>query len=162
MSDAAEEALAHAHITSLLARYYHSIDSGDWATLRERVLDEAAVWEVAQSSTQGSVTQVVEGRTAILEWFATIVGGEVSMSESTVRHFVNTTDITVTGATATSTSHLMCVHNATLAVLANGRIVADHVVTPDGWRIRRFRLNENITDADMDAFRAAFDLPFDA
>lgn len=163
MSDEAREALAHAHITSTLARYYHSIDVADLDTLHDRVLDEDAVWEVTQASTQGAITQVMEGRDAVMAWFRTIFGGDVSMSDdSGVRHFVSTTDITVTGTTAHSTSHLMCVHNSTLAVLANGTIIADHVETTDGWRIRHFKLRENITDADMEAFRAAFNLSFDA
>jgi hypothetical protein len=161
--DAAHEALAHAHITSLLSRYYQAIDVADWETLRERVLHPDAVWEVAQASTKGAITQVMNGRDAVLDWFRTMMGGDVSMSDDNgVRHFVSTTDITVDGSSAHSTSHLMCVHNATLAVLANGRIVADHLETDQGWRIRNFRLRENITDTDMDAFRAAFDLDFDA
>jgi hypothetical protein len=158
-----DEALAHAHITSLLSRYYQAIDVADWQTLREGVLHPDAVWEVTQASTKGSITQVMEGRDAVLEWFGTMMGGEVSMSDDNgVRHFVSTSDITVDGSSAHSASHLMCVHNASLAVLANGKIVADHLETDDGWRIRRLQLRENITDADMDAFRGAFNLEFDA
>src|SRR5206468_957076 len=47
--DAAEEALAHAHITSLLAKYYQAIDNGMWSVLDEEVLADDAVWDVTQT-----------------------------------------------------------------------------------------------------------------
>jgi hypothetical protein len=44
-----------------------------------------------------------------------------------------------------------------MAILSVGFAEADHVRTARGWRIRRYRLDEHITDADMAAFKAAFD-----
>jgi hypothetical protein len=156
--DAADEALAHAQISSLLSRYYHCIDQADLEGLGNDVLADEAIWEVAQHSpTQGSIRDVVEGRDAVLQWFAMILGGQVSMSEGACRHFLSTHAINVAadGSTATSTSHLLAVHTQTLQNLSNGVVQAEHVHTSNGWRIARLRLDEGITDADMVAFRQA-------
>ena len=154
----AEEALAHCHISSLLSRYYQAIDVANFTALDEEVLADDAVWEVVQHSpTGGTIEDTVSGRADIVAWFEQIMGGEVSMSEGTVRHFINTHVITVDGDRAHSTSHLQAVGTDTMAILSVGFAEADHVRTERGWRIRRYRLDEHITDADMAAFKAAFD-----
>jgi len=154
----AEEALAHCHISSLLSRYYQAIDVANWTALNDEVLDDDAVWEVVQHSpTGGTIEDTVSGRADIVAWFEQIMGGEVSMSEGTVRHFINTHVITVDGDRAHSTSHLQAVGTDTMAILSVGFAEADHVRTERGWRIRRYRLDEHITDADMAAFKAAFE-----
>jgi hypothetical protein len=154
--DAAQEALAHAHISSLIAKYYQAIDNGHWDVLDAEVLADDAVWDVTQSSpTGGSIHDEVKGRAEILGWFAAIMGGEAAMSEGTCRHFVSTHVIDVDGETARSSSHLQAFDTHTLAMLSNGTIKAQHVKTERGWRISRFELIENITDADMEAFKAA-------
>jgi SnoaL-like domain len=156
---AAEEALAHCNIASLLSRYYQAIDVANWTALDNDVLDDDAVWEVAQHSpTGGSIQDIVSGRPEIVAWFERIMGGEVSMSEGTVRHFITTHVIDVDGDRAHSTSHLQAVGTDTLAILSNGFVEADHVRTDRGWRIRRYHIDEHITDADMAAFKAAFDI----
>jgi hypothetical protein len=155
---AAEEALAHCHISSLLSRYYQAIDVANFTALDDEVLADDAVWEVVQHSpTGGTIEDTVSGRGAIVAWFEQIMGGEVSMSEGTVRHFLNTHVITVDGDRAHSTSHLQAVGTDSMAILSVGFAEADHVRTARGWRIRRYRLDEHITDADMAAFKAAFD-----
>ena len=155
---AAEEALAHCHISSLLSRYYQAIDVADFAALDDEVLADDAVWEVVQHSpTGGTIEDTVRGRADIVAWFEQIMGGEVSMSEGTVRHFINTHVITVDGDSAHSTSHLQAVGTDSMAILSVGFAQADHIRTARGWRIRRYRLDEHITDADMAAFKAAFD-----
>jgi hypothetical protein len=154
----AEEALAHCHISSLLSRYYQAIDVANWTALNDEVLDDDAVWEVVHHSpTGGTIEDTVSGRADIVAWFEQIMGGEVSMSEGTVRHFINTHVITVDGDRAHSTSHLQAVGTDSMAILSVGFAEADHVRTARGWRIRRYRLDEHITDADMAAFKAAFD-----
>jgi hypothetical protein len=156
---AAEEALAHCHISSLLSLYYQAIDVANWTVLDNEVLDDDAVWEVVQHSpTGGTIEDTVSGRAAIVAWFEQIMGGEVSMSEGTVRHFLNTHVITVDGDRAHSTSHLQAVSTESMAILSVGFAAADHVRTGRGWRIRRYQLDEHITDADMAAFKAAFDI----
>jgi hypothetical protein len=158
----AEEALAHAHITSLLSLYYQALDTGNWHTLETRVMAPEAVWIVVQHSPSGKVSDGAEGRDAVLSWFKKMMGGEVTMSqEGTVRHFLNTHVITVDGDTAHSTRHLMAVHTQTLAILANGFAEADHVKTPEGWRIGRYKIDEHITDADMAAFKETLQLDFE-
>ena len=155
---AAEEALAHCHISSLLSRYYQAIDVANFTALDDEVLADDAVWEVVQHSpTGGTIEDTVSGRADIVAWFEQIMGGEVSMSEGTVRHFINTHVITVDGDRAHSTSHLQAVSTGSMAILSVGFAEADHVRTARGWRIRRYRLDEHITDADMAAFKAAFD-----
>jgi hypothetical protein len=154
----AEEALAHCHISSLLSRYYQAIDVANFTALDDEVLADDAVWEVVQHSpTGGTIEDTVSGRADIVAWFEQIMGGEVSMSEGTVRHFINTHVITVDGDRAHSTSHLQAVGTDSMAILSVGFAEADHVRTARGWRIRRYRLDEHITDADMAAFKAAFD-----
>jgi hypothetical protein len=159
---AAEEALAHCQISSLLSLYYQAIDVANWTVLNDAVLDDDAVWEVVQHSpTGGTIEDTVNGRANIVAWFERIMGGEVSMSEGTVRHFINTHVISVSGESAHSTSHLQAVGTDTLAILSNGFVAADHVRTSRGWRIRRYHIDEHITDADMAAFKAAFDISND-
>jgi hypothetical protein len=131
---AAEEALAHCRISSLLSRYYQAIDVANWTVLNDEVLDDDAVWEVVQHSP---------------------TGGSI---EGTVRHFITTHVISVDGDRAHSTSHLQAIGTDTLAILSNGFVEADHVRTERGWRIRRYHIDEHITDADMAAFKAAFDI----
>lgn len=59
-----------------------------------------------------------------------------------------------------STSHLQAVDTVTMATLANGFVEADHVRTEEGWRIRRYKVKERITDADMEAFKATLALDY--
>jgi hypothetical protein len=155
-NDAAEEALAHAHISSLLAKYYQVIDRADFAALDREVLADDAVWEVVQrSATGGTIEDIVSGRPEIVAWFEKIMGGEASMSHGTCRHFLSTHVIDVDGDTARSRSHLQAFDTHTLGMLSNGTVEAEHVKTDRGWRIRRCRVEEDITDADMEAFKQA-------
>lgn len=52
--DAAEEALAHAQIASLLSLYYQALDVGDFDTLEAEVMAEDATWQVIQLATNGA------------------------------------------------------------------------------------------------------------
>jgi predicted SnoaL-like aldol condensation-catalyzing enzyme len=159
--DAATEALAYCQISSVLSLYYQALDSSNWSTLERQVMSEDAVWEVIQHSPSGTVRDLADGRDAVLRWFKRMMGGEVNMSQGTVRHFLNTHVITVEDQTARSTSHLQAVHTTTLQILANGFVEAEHTKTPDGWRISRYKIDEHITDADMDAFKQALGLEFE-
>jgi predicted SnoaL-like aldol condensation-catalyzing enzyme len=159
--DAAEEALAYCHITSLLSLYYQALDTGNWDTLEKQVMADDAVWEVIQHSPSGTVRDLAEGRDAVLGWFKRMMGGEVTMSHGTVRHFINTHVIAIEGRAAHSTSHLQAVDTSTLKILANGFVEAEHTKAPEGWRIRRYKIDEHITDADMDAFKATLGLEFE-
>ena len=156
MSDAAEEALAHCHVSSLLSLYYQALDGGDLATLESEVMAEDATWDLTQVAGARRVRDRLEGRDEILAWFRRMLSGGVTMGEHGVRHFINTHVIRVDGARARSTSHLQCIHAQTLATLAVGIAEAEHVKTPLGWRIRSYRLEESITDADMSALQETF------
>ena len=152
--DSSEEAMAHAQISSLLSLYYQALDRGDLETLESQVMAEDAVWDLTQVAQSGRVRDRLEGRDRILAWFRRMLSGEVTMGEHGVRHFINTHVIRVEGARARSTSHLQCIHAETMATLAVGVAEAEHVKTPDGWRIRSYRLEERITEADMKALQA--------
>ena len=78
------------------------------------------------------------------------------MTEARVRHMINTHVVHVEGDEARSTSHLQAIDTSTLANLASGFVRAEHVRTPEGWRIRRYEVEESITAADMAAIKAAF------
>lgn len=155
MSDAAREALAHAHIASLLSLYYQALDAGDLDTLEQRVMAEDAVWEFVQRCGDDRIEDRAEGRDAVITWFRSMLSGDFTMSEAAVRHFINTHVIEVDGKTARSRSHLQCIDTTSLAVVAVGTAEAEHVETADGWRIRRYAIDEHITAADMAAFEAA-------
>lgn len=157
---AAEEALAHCQIQSLLSLYYQALDVGDFDRLEREVMAEDATWHVVQLATTGRVEDSASGRDAVLAWFRKMLSGDVSMSEGTVRHFLNTHVIRVEGDRAFSTSHLLAVSTTTMQNLANGIADAEHVRTENGWRIRRYAVTEQITDADMAAFKATLGLEF--
>ena len=158
--DAAEEALAHCQISSLLSLYYQALDIGDFDTLERSVMAEDATWEVLQLASDDRVEDSASGRDRVLAWFRQMLSGDVSMSEGTVRHFISTHVIRVEedGRAAHSTSHLQAVDTVSMATLAVGVARAWHVRTDAGWRIRRYRVEERITDADMAAFKQALGL----
>ena len=154
MSDGADESLAHCQISNLLALYYQALDRGDLATLESAVMAHDASWDLTQIAGSGRVRDRLEGRDQILAWFRRVLSGSVTMGEHGVRHFINTHVIRVEGARVRSTSHLQCIHAETMATLAVGVASAEHVKTPEGWRIRSYELEERITDADMKALQA--------
>jgi hypothetical protein len=158
--DAAEEALAHSQIRSLLSLYYQALDDSDFDTLESEVMAEDATWEVVQLASSGRVEDAVSGRDRVLAWFRRMLAGDVSMSEGTVRHFIGTHVIRVDagGRAAHTRSHLQAIHTETMATLAVGVTEAEHVRTAQGWRIRRYRVEERITEKDMTAFKAAMGL----
>ena len=156
MSDAAEEALAHCHISALLSLYYQALDRGDLATLESQVMSEDASWDLTQVAGGQRVRDRLEGRSEILAWFRRMLSGAVTRGEHGVRHFINTHVIRVEGARARSTSHLQCIHAETMLTLAVGVAQAEHVKTPQGWRIRSYALEESITEADMKALQETF------
>ena len=65
------------------------------------------------------------------------------------------------GRAARSTSHLQAVDTVTMANLACGFVWAEHVKTEVGWRIRHYKVEERITDKDMEAFKATFGLEYE-
>lgn len=158
--NAAAEALAHGQISSLLSLYYQALDAGDFDILESEVMAEEAVWEVVQLASSGRVEDSARGRSEVLAWFRRMLSGDVTMAQHPVRHFLNTHVIHVDegGDSARSTSHLQCIDTVTMATVAVGTATAEHVRTDRGWRIRRYRVEERITDADMEAFRKALGL----
>jgi hypothetical protein len=157
---AAEEALAHCQIQSLLSLYYQALDAGNFDRLEREVMAEDATWNVIQLASTGRVEDKVSGRSEVLAWFEKMLAGEVSMSEGTVLHFLSTHVIRVEGDRATSTSHLQAVSTPTMQILATGVAEAEHVKTRAGWRIRTYKVTERITDKDMLALKQTLGLAF--
>jgi ketosteroid isomerase-like protein len=154
--DAAERALAHAEISNLLSLYYQALDRGDLETLAADVIAEDATWVLVQLCADERVVDESSGRDAIVEWFRRMFGAGVSMTEGTVRHYLNTHVIDVEGDAARSTSHLQAVETAGMTNVASGFVRAEHVRTAAGWRIARYEVEETITRKDMDALKATF------
>jgi len=155
--DAAEKALAHGEITNVLSLYYQALDVGDLDTLEREVMAEDATWELIQLCGQERIVDKTSGRGRVLDWFRTMLGGDVTMSEGSVRHSLSTHVIRVDGQTAHSTSHLQAIETAGMTIVASGFVEADHVKTSEGWRIRHYKVEETITAADMKALKKAFD-----
>ncbi len=154
----ADEALAHAHIQSLLSLYYQALDTGDLDRLEREVMAEDATWTVVQVASIGRVEDSASGRDAVIAWFRKMLSGGVSMSEGNVLHYLSTHVIRVDGDRATSTSHLQAVATDSRQILATGIAEAEHVQTPRGWRIRRYAVTERITDDDMRALEQTLGL----
>ncbi len=154
--DAAEKALAHCEITNVLSLYYQALDVGDLDRLGREVMAEDATWELIQLCGEDRIVDKTSGRARILDWFRTLLGGDVTMSEGTVRHSLSTHVIHVEGDTAHSTSHLQAIETAGMTNVASGFVEADHVRTSEGWRIRYYKVEETITAADMEALKDSF------
>lgn len=154
--DAGEKALAHAEITSLLSLYYQALDRGDLETLEKSVIAEDATWVLVQRCGEERVVDESTGREAILAWFRRMLGAGVSMTEGTVRHYLNTHVIEVEEGRARSSSHLQALESTGMSTVAIGVARAEHARTGDGWRIRRYEVEETITRKDMDALKATF------
>jgi hypothetical protein len=88
-----------------------------------------------------------------------MLGGGVTMSEGSVRHMLTTHVIRVDGDSGHSTSHLQAIETVGMTNVASGFVEADHVRTPQGWRIRYYKVEETITAADMQALKATFGHP---
>lgn len=150
------DAVAHSEITNLLSLYYQALDRGELDVLEKEVMSDDATWEMIQIAESGRIEDKVSGRDNVIAWFKKMLSSEVTMSEGTVRHFIGTHVIHVDGSAARSTSHLHAIDTRTMATLANGFVEAEHVKTGNGWRIRSYRVEESITEADMKAFRDSF------
>ena len=154
--DAAEKALAHCEITNLLSLYYQALDVGDLESLERDVMATDATWELIQLCGDERIVDKTSGRDRVLAWFRKMLGGDVTMSEGTVRHSLGTHVIRVDGGRAHSTSHLQAIETAGMTIVASGFVEAEHVNTPEGWRIQYYKVEETITSADMKALKEAF------
>lgn len=154
------EACVHCQISALLSLYYQALDKADLQTLESKVIASDATWEVVQIAPIGRIEDKVMGRDQVVAWFRQMLSIDGVVTEGTIRHFINTHLIRTDpdGQAARSTSHLLAVDTITMATRANGIVEAEHVRTADGWRIRSCKIEERLTNADMEAFKAALDL----
>ena len=157
--DAGSKALAHTEIMNVLSLYYQALDQGDLETLETRVIAEDATWILVQLCAAERLVDESTGRSEILTWFRRMFGAGVSMTEGTVRHYLNTHVIEVDGEHARSTSHLQAIETTGMTNVASGFVRAEHIRTAAGWRIQRYEVEETITRADMDALKATFHAP---
>lgn len=154
--DPAETAYARGEIENVMSLYYQALDKGDLDTLEREVMAEDATWELVQMCGSERVVDKSSGRDRVLEWFRSMLGGGVTMSEGTVRHYLGTHVIRVDGDRAHSTSHLQAVETVGMTNVASGFVEADHIRTAEGWRILYYKVEETITAADMEAIKATF------
>lgn len=131
-------------IIELMTRWHQATDAGEWIEFRDRVLAEDFEWVWAGTDTTGAVRDVVKGREEFIEW------DKKAMTGSNVRHFVGgQVFLELEGDHARTRCYMHVVDVASLGTIANGLIVADHVRTPDGWRIRRIDLDERIMEGGV-------------
>ena len=154
--EAGQEALAHCEITNLLSLYYQALDRGDLDRLEKEVMSEDATWELIQLCGAERIVDKTVGREEVLAWFRKMLGGDVTMSEGTVRHSLSTHVIQIDGDSAHSTSHLQAIETVGMTTVASGFVEATHIRTDRGWRIQYYKVEETITAADMKALKAAF------
>jgi hypothetical protein len=90
------------------------------------------------------VRDVVQGRDEFIEWDTKAMAGV------NVRHFTGgQVFLEHEGDHARTRCYMHVVDVQSLATIANGLIVADHVRTPDGWRVRRLDLDETIKEGGV-------------
>jgi hypothetical protein len=131
-------------IMELMSRWHQCTDVGAWEEFRDRVLAEDFEWVWRGVDGTGSVRDVVQGRDEFIEW------DTKAMSGVNVRHFVGgQVFLEHEGDHAQTRCYMHVVDVASLDTIANGLIVADHVRTPDGWRVRRLKLDEQIMEGGV-------------
>jgi hypothetical protein len=132
-------------ITDVLSRYHRAVDGLDWELLRDRVVTEDAVWEWSAADDQARVEDSAAGREAVVTWL------DAALRGSTVRHHTTSHLFEVAGDGARSESYMFVVDRQTLQTLASGVVTADHVRSGRGWRIRRLRIDEQLTSGTVAA-----------
>lgn len=122
-------------IMELLGRYAHAIDAMDWSLLRTVFTDDV----VADFSSVGQYVEgdgTVTGFDALVEWYEVALAPFIG-----VLHFMTNHLIELDGDTARTRSYMHV-----LNMSMGGIYHAECVRTPDGWRIRYFRLEERRWD----------------
>jgi hypothetical protein len=122
-------------ITELLGRYAHAIDAMDWELLRTVFTDDvtADFESVGQYVEMGST---ITGFRNLTDWY------DVALTPFFgVMHFMTNHLIELDGDTARTKSYMHV-----LNMSMGGVYHAECVRTPDGWRIRYFRLEERRWD----------------
>ena len=134
-----------ADITDLLALWARAIDFPDWDTLRDHVFAEDVTWEWMASDGMGSLGDQTHGRADTVAWFARAI-----QPETRIRHVLTNHAYRIEGETAHTTSYMQLVDSANLSCAASGLVIAEHVRTDAGWRIKHLRVEEQIPQGSID------------
>ena len=127
-----------------MSRWHQCTDVGAWEEFRERVLAPDFEWVWRGVDGTGSISDVVQDRDEFIEW------DKKAMSGVNVRHFTGGQVFLEQGDDhARTRCYMHVVDVQSLGTIANGLIVADHVRTPDGWRVRRIDLDETIMEGGV-------------
>jgi hypothetical protein len=119
-----------AEIIENLSRYHHIIDSADWDSLSKIFTDDARSSVVRLSSDQREMLIDLDGFTAIHDWLA-----EVNVRPFRQHYMTNHVFVSLESDSAETRSYLS-VRDKPIG----GIYEADHVRTPEGWRMTRLAL----------------------
>ena len=118
-------------IAELMHSYAWAIDRWEWQLLAE-VFSEDAEGDFSSVKQYVGGDGIARGRTAIVAWL------QASLAKfPDVLHFMSNQRIALDGDAARVTTYMHVLH-----MPMGGIYECDAVRTPNGWRIRRFRLEE--------------------
>ena len=129
--DRLEAAADRIEIAELLHRYAWAIDSGDWSLLAQVFTEDAE----ADFSSVGEYVEAdarAAGRDAIVAWLR-----DALAPFPDVLHFLSNQLVELRGDTARTLTYMHVLH-----LPMGGIYHGEAVRTPDGWRLRRLRLEE--------------------
>jgi len=133
-----------ADIAELLAVWLLALDTFDWATLRDRAFADDLDWEWQAEDGHRVLTDQAHGRDATIAWFARAIP-----ASTRARHLVANHIFEFDRDSVRTISYLNIVNSGSLLNTANGLMTAEHVRTPDGWRIRRLRVVEQVPEGAL-------------
>lgn len=138
-----EDAADRLELVELLHRYAWAIDSADWELLTQVFSEDAE----ADFSSVGEYVEAdarMRGREAIVSWLRTALAPFPD-----VLHFMSNQLVEVQGDRARTRTYMHVLH-----LPMGGIYHGEAVRTPEGWRLRRLRLEERSFDAAADRLRS--------
>ena len=134
-----------ADLTGLLTLWARAIDFPDWDTLRDDVFAEDVTWEWRATDGQRALGDETRGRAATVAWFARAI-----RPDTRIRHVLTNHVYGIENDTARTTSYMQLIDSANLSCAASGLVIAEHVRTDAGWRIRHLRVEEQIPEGSIE------------
>ncbi len=140
-----EAAADRVELTELLHSFHQAVDSRDWDWFERIFVPDASIEFVSLNDYRiFGMEGRHEGRQAIIDWVKTGVA-PFDWNGAPV-HFMANHVFELDGDTARSTTNLHEVDLVSGYVICSGLYKAEHVRTPEGWRIKFFHLGMWITD----------------
>ncbi|MBK6288338.1 MAG: nuclear transport factor 2 family protein [Gammaproteobacteria bacterium] len=129
-------------VMQLINRYTWGVDTLDKAVFEEVFLPDATAHYIGVGADAIDLDDRLEGIDAIYAWIVKGVGHRKG-HDGLPWHFVSNHIVTLNGDQAKLTAYM---HNRVLA--AGGVYYVDAVKTPDGWRIKHLKLEEQTWNKD--------------